>query len=105
VTLLRKVLRGAFTPVPRVDSGLVLFERLDGPAVAVEDEKLYFRLVRGGFGKRRKTLRNALLMAGLGLEPAALDAAFESTGIPGQRRAETLTLQEWAALEEVLAGA
>ena len=102
VTLLRKVLRGAFTPVPRVDSGLVLFERLDGPAVKVKDEKLFFRLVRGGFGKRRKTLRNALLMAGLDLEPVALDAAFESTGIPGKRRAETLALPEWAALTDAM---
>lgn len=102
VTLLRKVLRGAFTPVPKVDSGLVMFERLPVPAVTAKDEKLFFRLVRGGFGKRRKTLRNALLMAALGLEPAVLDAALEKAGIPGIRRAETLSLPEWAKLADAL---
>ena len=103
VTLLRKVLRGAFTPVPRVDSGLVLFERLAVPAVAAKDEALFFRLVRGGFGKRRKTLRNALLMAALGLEPGPLDGALGRAGIDGRRRAETLALPEWATLADALA--
>lgn len=102
VTLLRKVLRGAFTPVPRVDSGLVLFERLAVPAVAAKDEALFFRLVRGGFGKRRKTLRNALLMAALGLEPGPLDGALAQAGIDGRRRAETLALPEWATLADAL---
>ncbi|HTA16945.1 MAG TPA: 16S rRNA (adenine(1518)-N(6)/adenine(1519)-N(6))-dimethyltransferase RsmA [bacterium] len=102
VTLLRKVLRGAFTPVPRVDSGLVLFERLPKPAVAVKNEKLYFRLVRSGFGMRRKTLRKALLMADLGLEAPTLEAALLASGVDGQRRGETLSLPEWARLADAL---
>jgi 16S rRNA (adenine1518-N6/adenine1519-N6)-dimethyltransferase len=105
VTLLRKVLRGAFTPVPRVDSGLVLFERLPQPAVAVKDEKLYFRLVRSGFGMRRKTLRRALLMADPGLEAPVLEAALNSAGVDGQRRGETLSLPEWARLADALSPA
>jgi 16S rRNA (adenine1518-N6/adenine1519-N6)-dimethyltransferase len=102
VTLLRKVLPGAFTPAPKVDSGLILFERLAVPSVQPKDEKRFFQLVRGGFGKRRKTLRNALLMAQLGIEPAALDPALEKAGIPGIRRAETLSLPEWAKLADAL---
>ena len=104
VTLLRKVLAGAFTPVPKVDSGLVLFERLPSPAVAVRDEALYFRLVRAGFGMRRKTLRKALLMGGLGLEAGSLEGALRAAGVDGQRRGETLALPEWAALADALAG-
>lgn len=104
VTLLRKVLAGAFTPVPKVDSGLLLFERRAKPAVAVRDEALFFRLARAGFGMRRKTLRKALNMApGLGFGGRALDAAFAASGVDGQRRGETLTLEEWAALADALA--
>lgn len=103
VSLLRKVLRGAFTPVPRVDSGLVLFERLATPAVTVRDEKLYFRLVRSGFGMRRKTLRKALLMSDPKLAAPVLEAAFAAAGVDGQRRGETLSLPEWARLADALA--
>lgn len=104
VTLLRKVLPGAFTPVPKVDSALLLFERRPQPAVAVKDEALFFKVARSGFGMRRKTLRNALKMApGLNFDGAALDTAFAATGLDGQRRGETLTLQEWAALSDALA--
>jgi len=102
VTVLRKVLRGAFTPVPKVDSGLILFERLHTPSVQPKDPALFFRLVRGGFGKRRKTLRNAILMAGQGWEAPTLDAALAASGVDGQRRAETLSLKEWAGLADSL---
>lgn len=106
VTLLRKVLRGAFTPVPKVDSALLLFERRAKPAVAVKDQALFFRVARSGFGMRRKTLRNALKMApGLSYDGAALDRAFSASGIDGQRRGETLTLEEWAKLSDALSAA
>jgi 16S rRNA (adenine1518-N6/adenine1519-N6)-dimethyltransferase len=105
VRILRKVPPGAFTPPPKVDSALVLFERLAKPAVLAKDPNLFFKLTRSAFGKRRKTLRNALLMsAGLGLqlEPPVLDAALEASGIQGQRRGETLSLQEYADLSNAL---
>jgi 16S rRNA (adenine1518-N6/adenine1519-N6)-dimethyltransferase len=98
VSLIRKVLKGAFTPVPKVDSGLVLFERRPRPAVEVSDERAFFRVLRAGFGMRRKTLRKALLMSPLGFESAALEGVLQRAGVDGQRRGETLTLQEWAAL-------
>jgi 16S rRNA (adenine1518-N6/adenine1519-N6)-dimethyltransferase len=105
VRLLRKVLPGAFTPPPKVDSALVLFSRRHDPAVRARDPKLFFKVTRSAFGKRRKTLRNALLMsAGLDLvlEPADLDAALAASGIQGQRRGETLSLQEFADLANAL---
>jgi 16S rRNA (adenine1518-N6/adenine1519-N6)-dimethyltransferase len=105
VRLLRKVLPGAFTPPPKVDSALVLFSRRHDPAVVAQDPKLFFKLTRSAFGKRRKTLRNALLMSAgldLTLEPADLDAALAASGILGQRRGETLSLQEFADLANAL---
>jgi 16S rRNA (adenine1518-N6/adenine1519-N6)-dimethyltransferase len=104
VTLLRKVLRGAFTPVPKVDSALLLMERRERPAVAVRDERLFFRVARAGFGMRRKTLRKALSMApGLGFGAERLEAALAAAGLDGQRRGETLSLEEWARLADALA--
>jgi 16S rRNA (adenine1518-N6/adenine1519-N6)-dimethyltransferase len=102
VVFLRKVLPGAFTPPPKVDSGLVLFRRLQRPAARVKDEAYLFKVIRTAFGKRRKTLRNALLMGELELEPGRLDKAFESAGIDPGRRAETLGLNEFAKLADAI---
>jgi 16S rRNA (adenine1518-N6/adenine1519-N6)-dimethyltransferase len=105
VSCLRKVLPGAFTPVPKVDSALVLFERLANPAVQVKDQALFFRVVRGAFGKRRKMLRNSLEMAeGLGIGRERLDEGFRRSGIDPSRRPETLKLEEFAALANGLTG-
>lgn len=107
VEILKKVPPGAFTPPPRVESALLLFKRRKGPAVDLKNRKRFFKIVRSGFGKRRKTLRNALKMAeDPGLQAAMaegrMDAAFEKTGIDSGRRAETLTMGEWAALANQL---
>ena len=105
VRILRKVGPGAFTPPPKVDSALILFERRDKPAVDAKDPKLFFKVTRSAFGKRRKTLRNALLMSAgldLTLAPADLDAALEKSAIVGQRRGETLSMQEYANLANAL---
>jgi 16S rRNA (adenine1518-N6/adenine1519-N6)-dimethyltransferase len=99
--LLRKVPPGAFTPPPRVDSGLLLFEREPEPRVAVKDRELFFKVVRSSFGKRRKTLKNALKMSGdARLAGKDLDAAFAKAKIDPVRRPETLSLSEFAALTD-----
>lgn len=101
--ILRKVQPGAFTPPPKVDSGLLLFERRKKPAVDLKDRKLFFKVVRSAFGKRRKTLRNGLKMSGNAfLESADLDAAFAASGIDSQRRPETMSLEEFAKLANAL---
>jgi 16S rRNA (adenine1518-N6/adenine1519-N6)-dimethyltransferase len=71
------------------------------PADPVVDEARFRKLVKAGFGQRRKTLRNALEAARLA--PAErLEAAMAAAGIDPKRRGETLTLSEWAALERGL---
>ncbi len=99
VEILRKVSPGAFTPPPKVDSALLLLERLPRPSVEVADRALFFKAVRASFGKRRKTLRNALKMSGEPVfESADLEAAFAAAKVDPVRRAETLSLEEWARL-------
>lgn len=92
--------REAFYPIPEVDSTLVGFDLLDAPRVSVASPARLFGVIWAAFGKRRKTLRNALRQAGW--PTAALDAALEGCGIAGGRRGETLTLQEFARLSEAL---
>jgi len=92
--------RGAFYPMPEVDSTLVGFDLLDRPRVAVRNPAALFGVIRAAFGQRRKTVRNALRHAGW--TEAAVDAALEACAILGGRRGETLTLQEFARLCEAL---
>jgi 16S rRNA (adenine1518-N6/adenine1519-N6)-dimethyltransferase len=100
VRVARRVPAGAFWPPPRVESA-VLVASFRPPADAVVDEGRFRRLVKAGFGQRRKTLRNAL-EAGRLAAPEALEAALAAAGIDPRRRGETLTLAEWAALERAL---
>jgi len=92
----------SFYPPPKVDSAIVRFDMLPEPAVKVADIDSFFQTVRCGFSSPRKQLRNSLAH-GLGVKPAEATSLLEEAGIEPQRRAETLGLEEWARLHEVLA--
>lgn len=94
---------GAFYPPPKVHSVVLEFVPLARPRVAVDDPRLFRRVVKGAFGQRRKTLRNALL--GAGFPAAVIDAALAGCGIDPQRRGETLELAEFAALSAAVGAA
>ena len=94
--------RAVFWPRPDVDSALVRIDTYERPPVAVPDEKIFFRMVRAGFGQKRKQLKNAI-SSGLSLNADAATRLLESAGIDPRRRAETLTLEEWAALSRTYA--
>ena len=101
----RKVLRvprGAFLPSPRVDSVVIEVAWRAAPRVAVADEALYRRVVRGAFGQRRKMLRNALAGMGaeLGLDAGGVAAALARAGIDPTQRAERLELADFARLAD-----
>lgn len=88
-----------FVPRPKVASAVIVLERLPQPPVQVADEQLFFAVVRAGFGQRRKTLLNSL-SAGLALDKQQVGAALQAAGIEPGRRAETLTLAEFARLAQ-----
>jgi 16S rRNA (adenine1518-N6/adenine1519-N6)-dimethyltransferase len=87
---------GAFRPPPKVHSAVVRLT-FRPPAVAIADEAAFVRMVRTMFTQRRKTVANALKpFAGeRGMDPAA---ALTAAGIDPQRRPETLSLPDMAAL-------
>jgi 16S rRNA (adenine1518-N6/adenine1519-N6)-dimethyltransferase len=89
-----------FVPRPKVDSAIARFERRPVPPVEVPSADGLFTLARAGFGQRRKTLRQALKPL-LGQEAEAL---LTAAGIAPMARAETLTLEEWAALAGAVEG-
>ncbi len=94
------VSRAAFVPCPKVDSAVVRLEPRRSPLVQVASPATFFRVVRGAFGQRRKTLMNALSAAAF--EKSALERAFGATGIDPGRRGETLDLTEFARLADAL---
>jgi len=93
------VSRNVFYPVPEVDSELVALRVRERPPADVVDEGLFFRIVRAAFGKRRKTLLNALSSSSeLGWDKDRASQALADAGIDGARRGETLTIGEFASL-------
>ena len=89
-----------FRPKPQVGSAVVVLTPLRKPRVSVADEAFFFRIVRAGFAHRRKALPNSLRDEGFEGAPTA--AALEQAGIDPRRRAETLSIEEFAALADGL---
>jgi len=92
----------SFYPAPEVDSAILRIELYTQPAVAV-DKGSFFELVRGGFSLPRKQICNSLAQ-GLGLPKAEVLSLLGKADIAPKRRAETLTLGEWAQLWQVFEG-
>lgn len=100
--LVHRIPAGAFYPPPRVESAVVCIDTFTQPPVAVANADFFFRVVRAGFGQKRKQLKNALA-AGLHKPVAGVVQALEQAGINPTRRAETLDLEEWARLAGAIA--
>jgi 16S rRNA (adenine1518-N6/adenine1519-N6)-dimethyltransferase len=95
--IVARIPAGAFYPPPKVDSAILRLRPWPQPPVDVPDVDAFFAVARAGFSQRRKQLRNAL-RANLELPQNQIDAMLSAAGIDPQRRAETLTLAEWAQL-------
>ena len=91
----------SFIPSPAVDSVVISCKVRPQPAVKVNSEKMFFTIAKGGFAQRRKTLSNSLKTTGIPAD--RIKGALESAGIDGNRRGETLSLQEFADIANNLA--
>ncbi|MDP3046198.1 MAG: 16S rRNA (adenine(1518)-N(6)/adenine(1519)-N(6))-dimethyltransferase RsmA [Chloroflexota bacterium] len=98
--LVATVPASAFYPVPEVDSAILRLDTLAEPPVDVPAVR-FFRTATAGFSQKRKQLHNSL-GGGLGIPAAEMTRLLRSVNIDESRRAETLTLSEWAALTKVL---
>ena len=92
-----------FMPRPNVGSAVIRLTRHDECPVAVKDEAFMFKLVKASFGQRRKTLVNGLSNSPeLTLSKEAILAALEEMGLSATVRGETLSLEQFAKLSDLL---
>lgn len=96
--------RTVFVPAPNVDSAILKMVRRDQPAVAVQDEKFFFKVSKASFVHRRKTLWNNLTSHfGKAEETKAkLTAALEQAELSPSVRGEALALADFARLADAL---
>jgi 16S rRNA (adenine1518-N6/adenine1519-N6)-dimethyltransferase len=89
--------RRAFRPIPRVDSAVLHIKILERPSVNVKDEEMFFRVVKTAFSQRRKILSNSLKSLRKDIREKIVMA-----GIDPDRRPETLGINEFARLSDIL---
>jgi len=92
-----------FYPVPKVDSEVVEVNFKISREYPPHDETMLFQVIKGAFGNRRKTLKNALSASGLHIEPQIARQALIAAKIDPTRRAETLAVSEFVTLQSCLA--
>lgn len=97
---------GSFRPAPKVWSTVVRLRLRDSIPARVKDEALLWRLASAGFAQRRKTifnnLRAAVELRSYIEQSGGITEVLSSVGIEPQRRAETLSLEEWAHLSNAI---
>lgn len=98
--------RTVFVPAPNVDSAILKMVRRPEPAVAVEDEKFFFKVSKASFTHRRKTLWNNLTGYFGKTEEIKdkLTKALDQAGLSPSVRGEALSLEEFASLTDALKG-
>ena len=101
VNRITEVDKTSFMPSPKVDSCVLRMDILDTPSASPEDEEHFFKVIRAAFGQRRKTLLNSL--GSTGAPKSVIAEALDESGVDRNRRAETLTLEEFARLSDSLA--
>lgn len=95
----------SFIPKPGVGSSVIRLTRYPKPPVEVDDEKYMFKLIRTAFNMRRKTMVNSLMSGNLGLTKEEILSAIDKLNLSPQVRGEALTLNEFAALSNILSKA
>lgn len=92
---------GSFMPAPKVDSAVIRLDILKEPCVQLEDEELFFKVVKAAFSQRRKTLPNSL-SAGLQISKLAVTNALNRANVPVNYRAEQLTMEQLAKISNAI---
>ena len=103
VEIVAHVSRNVFLPPPDVSSAIVRLTPRERPPVEVPSDELFFDVVHCAFGQRRKTLLNSLSdCQALGLNKEQVAKVLQAAGIEPSRRAETLSLDDFASIARAI---
>lgn len=91
-----------FIPRPNVGSAVIRLVKHKEPRVETKDPEYMFKIIRAAFNQRRKTLANALSNGGVGVTREQVTDALQKMGLSETIRGERLTLEEFAALADIL---
>ncbi|WP_066506416.1 16S rRNA (adenine(1518)-N(6)/adenine(1519)-N(6))-dimethyltransferase RsmA [Abyssisolibacter fermentans] len=94
--------RNVFMPKPNVDSAVVVLDIYGKPRVDVEDEVLFFKVVKSAFAKRRKTLLNALSSGFISLNKEQVKNVLERCNIDPKLRGEVLSIEDYAKITNTI---
>lgn len=92
---------GCFMPAPKVDSAVIRIRLFDEPPCSVEDTDMLFRVIKGAFAQRRKTLLNSMSTVFAEWKKETLSALLERAGYSPKTRGETLGIADFAAIANV----
>ena len=99
--VLFNVSRGSFMPSPNVDSCVIRLDINENTPDGISDEKFFFKVVRGAFSQRRKTLANSV-SSSLGIEKSKVFEAIKQVGLSENIRPEQLKMQDFVMVSEAL---
>ncbi|MEE0451550.1 16S rRNA (adenine(1518)-N(6)/adenine(1519)-N(6))-dimethyltransferase RsmA [Peptacetobacter sp.] len=99
--IVAKAPRHMFIPQPKVDSTVIGLHIREEKKYKADNEQLFFKTVKAAFGQRRKTLLNSLSSMGV-LDKAKIKEVLAEAGIDEKRRGETLSIEEFANLSNII---
>lgn len=103
-TIVSKLSPAVFWPRPNIHSAVMRIDTHPTSPVDVPSAEAFFRVVKAGFSMKRKQLKNAL-SGGLQIKSKVARDYLQQADIDPQRRAETLTIEEWGKLTRAVASA
>ena len=95
--------RENFMPAPEVDSAVMYMEVLKEPEVKIEDEELFFQIIKFAFMQKRKTLANALTSSKL-LDKNQIQEILHQMGLDEKIRGEKMTMEQFAEIARLVKG-
>lgn len=96
------VYRDSFIPVPEVDSAVINIKFLKEPRIKIENEKLFFEIIKASFSQKRKTLVNGLVNNKIFISKESAEQALTSIGLDTKIRGEKLTLEDFKKIYEIV---
>ena len=94
--------KSSFIPAPEVDSEVIKLDIRNTPVVEVDNEEMFFRVIKASFMQRRKTLVNGLVNSGIITDKVRIKEIFDNIGIDMNIRGEKLTIEQFAELSNLI---